>query len=48
MSDGDKVELAKAVLEAAMQKENGIARAAVGTGGDYANSFSGTKNDTQV
>lgn len=48
MSDDEKAELAKAVLEAAMQKENDIARAAVGTGGDYASSFSGSKNDTQV
>lgn len=48
MSEGGKEELAKAVLEAAIQQENDIARAAVGTGGGYADSFSGTKNDTQV
>lgn len=46
MSENDKLELGKAVLEAAMQKENSL-RAAVGTEADYGKSFGGTKHDTQ-
>lgn len=47
MSDDQRVELGKAVLEAALHNENGL-RAAMATGDDYGKSFSGTKCDTQA
>lgn len=47
LSVDQKLELGKAVLKAVLQKEDGL-RAAMGTGGDYGKSFSGTKQDTQA
>lgn len=47
MGEDDMILLAKAVLEAAVQKENSL-RAAGGGVNDYGKSFGGTKQDTQV
>eukprot|EP00752_Nemacystus_decipiens_P002109 g2014.t3 len=47
LSADEKLELGQAVLRAILQKEEAL-RAAMGRGGDYSKSFSGTKQDTQV
>lgn len=47
MTEDDKLQLGKNVLEAAVQREHGL-RATAGAGDDYGKSFGGTKTDTQV
>lgn len=47
MSDDQKLELGKAVLAAALQRELNLS-ATVGVGNNYEKSFGGTKRDTQV
>lgn len=47
MSDDQKLEMGKAVLAAALQRELSMS-VAVGADNNYAKSFGGTKRDTQV
>lgn len=47
LSDEQKLELGKAVLAAALQRELSLG-AATGTGNNDEKSFGGTKRDTQV
>lgn len=47
LSADQKLELGQAVLRAVLQREEAL-RAAIGNEGNYAKSFSGTKQDTEV
>lgn len=47
LSVDEKLELGKAVLQAVLQKDNGL-RVKMESAGDYDKSFGGTKQDTQA